>query len=253
MFCKNCGKEMDENSNYCPNCGAVLNAKAETAVFERTGTYAPYDASETAYNRAAARKETPVRGSLSIFPIFGIMGVVFMVITLAVTFYSDSMIDGLQKNLSQYYNEMNDGSLINQISGPVIDFFTGGARTQKLEDINNMAQDLVKGRDLMSASLLCALLSVFTSLAGVLRNIKKPAAGRVLFIFAYIFALGAGVLVVIACTMLYLINTLLIITVTASLLAFIMLVVEARRVKIIKSVFNSYPRKRSVPVNTSRM
>jgi uncharacterized membrane protein YvbJ len=26
MFCKNCGREVDDNTQFCPNCGAQVNA-----------------------------------------------------------------------------------------------------------------------------------------------------------------------------------------------------------------------------------
>ena len=34
MFCKNCEKEIDENANFCPNCGEQINhSKKKTNVF----------------------------------------------------------------------------------------------------------------------------------------------------------------------------------------------------------------------------
>ncbi|MDR1558283.1 MAG: zinc ribbon domain-containing protein, partial [Clostridiales bacterium] len=147
MFCKNCGKESDDGTNYCSSCGAALNARAETATLERIGAYAPYDKSDTLYNIMSSRKEAPVRGSLSVLPLFGTMGVALMVVSLMVTIYSYSMIDGLQKNLLQYYNQMNDDSLVGQIGGAVMDFFTDGALTQKLDDVKKMEQDLINGRN----------------------------------------------------------------------------------------------------------
>ena len=231
MFCKNCGKETDDNSNFCPNCGAALNAKA-------IAPYAPYDKTDALYNMTGRKdKDMPVRGSLSILPLFGIAGVVLMVITLMITYYSYNMIDSLKKNLSQYYSQITDDSLVNRISSPIIDFFTGGSLTQKREDITKMEQDLVGGKDFMTAGLGCAALCVLAGLAGVLRNMKKPSKGRLLFIFASILAAAAPVLVVIACATLYLINTQLIITITASVLGFIMLVVESQRIKIFQITY----------------
>lgn len=29
MYCKNCGKELDENTNFCPNCGASQNIDSQ--------------------------------------------------------------------------------------------------------------------------------------------------------------------------------------------------------------------------------
>jgi len=249
MYCKNCGKETDNNSNYCPNCGSALNSRADIDTLERIGSYAPYDKSDHLYNIITNRKETPVRGTLGVLPLFGIMGVVLMIIALIITLYSYNMIDGLQKNLLQYYNQITDNSLAGKIGSPIIDFFTGGALTQKRQDITKMEQDLRNGKDIMSVGLLCAVLSVLTGLAGVLRNIKKPSEGRIMFLFAYIFSLITPVLVLIACTMLFLINTWLIVTVTASLLAFIMLIVESQRIKIVKVTYNhNYPRKRPIRV-----
>ena len=95
----------------------------------------------------------------------------------------------------------------------------------------------------MTAGLLCAFLSVLKGLAGVMRNMKKPANGRAPFALACITAAAAPVCVVIACTMLYLINTVLIVTITASVLGFLMLFVESQRVKIFKVTYNySYKR-----------
>ncbi|MDR2650600.1 MAG: zinc ribbon domain-containing protein [Clostridiales bacterium] len=252
MFCKNCGREMDDSTNYCSSCGAALNARAETATLERIGMYA-YDKSDPLYNIIANRKETPVRGSLSVLPLFGVMGVVLMVVTLMVTLYSYSMIDGLQKNLLQYYNQMSDDSLVGQIGGAIMDFFTDGALTQKREDVKKMEQDLIDGRNIMSAGLACALASVLFALGGVMRNIKKPAEGRVLFALACLLSVVAPLLVFIAYTRLYLINTFLIVTITSSALAFIMLIIESQRVKIIRAAYiHNHPHKRPVPVKAAR-
>ena len=247
MFCRNCGKEMDNNTNYCSICGAALKDPADASAIERIGSYTQFDMYSHPNNITANRKELPVKGSLSFLPLFGIMGIVLMVITLMVTFYSYNMIAGLQKNLQQYYNELNDDSLVGRIGGSVMDFFTDGALTQKREDIQKMEQDLINGKNAMSAGLVCALLSVLTGLAGVLRNIKRPAEGRGFFLFSIVFSLVTPVLVFIACTMLYLINTILLLNITSSIMALIMLVIESQRLKIIKAAYMhnyGYPRKR---------
>jgi len=240
MYCKNCGRETDDNSNFCPNCGADLGGKP-------AGPYAQPDAP---YG-AAARKErdVPMRGSLSILPLFGIMGVVLMVVTLMAAYYSYNMINSLQKDLNTYYSQITDDSIVGQISSPIIDFFTGGALTQKREDITKMGQDLQVGLKYITYGLLCSVLSVLTGLFGVMRNIKRPSAGRVLFILSSITALGALALVVIACAMLYLINNLLAVTITASTVGFFMLIVEARRVKVFQT---TYPQKRGIRVKAAR-
>lgn len=37
MFCKNCGKQIDENAKFCENCGASMHGNAETASNEKSG------------------------------------------------------------------------------------------------------------------------------------------------------------------------------------------------------------------------
>ena len=61
MFCRNCGKDIQDGMDLPAN-----------------------------------RKEMPVKGSFSIFPFFGIMGVKLMVISLMVSLYSYNQIDAEQ-------------------------------------------------------------------------------------------------------------------------------------------------------------
>ena len=32
MYCRNCGKELDENARFCPNCGANIQSNAQPSV-----------------------------------------------------------------------------------------------------------------------------------------------------------------------------------------------------------------------------
>ncbi|MDR1558286.1 MAG: hypothetical protein LBS84_01075, partial [Clostridiales bacterium] len=95
--------------------------------------------------------------------------------------------------------------------------------------------------------------SVLFALGGVMRNIKKPADGRALFALACLLSLITPALVFFAYTMLYLINTSLIITITSSILAFIMLIVESQRIKIIRGAYiHNHSHKRPVPAKAER-
>ena len=40
MFCKNCGKEIDDNAAICPHCGVVVNSAQFQPVKQETNTIA---------------------------------------------------------------------------------------------------------------------------------------------------------------------------------------------------------------------
>jgi len=181
MFCRGCGKEMEDYSNYCSRCGIALSVRAETATLDRIGSYK----TDPRYATHANRKEMPVKGSLSIIPLFGVMGLKFMVISFMVTLYG--------------YN------------------------------LPEMEQ-LVNGINVMPVLIICALLSVLFSLAGVLSNIKNPVEGRVVFFLSFFFSLVTTVLAYIT-FILNSINNIMIISITSSTFALLMFLIESQRIK----------------------
>ncbi len=72
MYCKNCGKEIDDNSTFCPYCGQQIN---ENTDYYYTGNN----------NNNNIKKESQVIGILAIIfsALGGWLGIIFAIIGLA--------------------------------------------------------------------------------------------------------------------------------------------------------------------------
>lgn len=64
MYCRNCGKELDEDARFCPNCGAEQESFAQT---------------ETVYTTAAVVEDKPPR----VWSVFSTIGKVLGIVCLA--------------------------------------------------------------------------------------------------------------------------------------------------------------------------
>lgn len=66
MFCKNCGKEIDEGMEYCAGCAAQAESEpAEEQAVPPAGALPNADFSQT-----LAREEEPTKGTEEAFPVF---------------------------------------------------------------------------------------------------------------------------------------------------------------------------------------
>jgi hypothetical protein len=164
-------------------------------------------------------------------PIIGILGLIFITIALMINLYSYQIVSELKANLRSYYEQLNDPSIFGQIGGKFIDFFTGGAQTQKKKDIEQMEKDLVNGLRVMEVGLGFAGLATIFGFTAVMINVKKPTAGRSQFIASYIFAIIEPVIVIWASVMLLMFTGILLLGVTSSLLGIMFLIIETQRLQ----------------------
>ncbi|MDR3238686.1 MAG: zinc ribbon domain-containing protein [Clostridiales bacterium] len=216
MFCKRCGNTLEDGSFFCDQCGAAVqeNAPRET---------------QPAPNAADWHAKTPQETDGGL-PIFGILGLVFTIVSLMISLYSFRIVSDLKQNLRDYYAQMDDTSALGQWGGQIVDFFTSGSLTKKRQDVQQMESELTLGVNVMGLGVACAGVAALICFFGVLRNMKKPSAGRALFAAAYIFALFAPALVFYASIILYTITGLLLIGVTVSILGVLFMIIEARRI-----------------------
>ncbi|MDR1914245.1 MAG: zinc ribbon domain-containing protein [Clostridiales bacterium] len=234
MFCKTCGKENSDETYYCISCGAQLRAvvgadDTVTMDYSRSDRM-PSPPPFSGRPQMEVHRDIPMRGSFDLLPLFGIFGLVLMVVTLMISLYTYSIVTTLESSLSDYEAQLSDDSLVGQIGGSIMDFFTNGALTQKHDDIIKMKEELALGTDILSVGVGCAVLSVIFSIIGVMRNIKKPTGGRPVFVVSFLFAIASPVLILFASLMMYIINTQLVICVTTALVGILMLLIEIQRI-----------------------
>ena len=76
MYCKNCGKEIDDNSTFCPYCGQQIAENADKI-------YKGFNNQNNNYNNN--KKESQVIGILAIVfsALGGWLGIIFAIIGLA--------------------------------------------------------------------------------------------------------------------------------------------------------------------------
>lgn len=67
MFCKNCGKQIPDDSNYCPECGCALNSTNANSVFVQTPEYAK----EPKYNTEAVKPVVEQSKQTSVWAMIG--------------------------------------------------------------------------------------------------------------------------------------------------------------------------------------
>ena len=61
MFCKNCGKELNDNAKFCPHCGVKVTGEDQTPVNETQTVQAPvYETVET--ESAQTAYQEPILG-----------------------------------------------------------------------------------------------------------------------------------------------------------------------------------------------
>lgn len=92
MYCKYCGNDIDENSKFCPNCGANIEAEQVENTSSESTSYSAPDYSQSQYaNYTPTYTQNPNEGQglaiagfvcslVSIFCfgiILGILGIVF--------------------------------------------------------------------------------------------------------------------------------------------------------------------------------
>ncbi|MBP5343438.1 zinc-ribbon domain-containing protein [bacterium] len=85
MFCSNCGKEIDDNSKYCPYCGAIneFDGTTSTKTVVEENNDKRYERFRD-YENAEYFNETPTIGILAlVFSILGgYLGLIFGIIGL---------------------------------------------------------------------------------------------------------------------------------------------------------------------------
>lgn len=71
MYCKNCGKEIDENVNFCPYCGASQSSTSHNTngtdydPFNEKKEYNPFDEQKTNYQQTQQNSEPPIKDLIS--------------------------------------------------------------------------------------------------------------------------------------------------------------------------------------------
>jgi hypothetical protein len=173
------------------------------------------------------------RGILGVLPVFGVFGVVLLLVATMVSLYTYSMVFALEASLNEYKNQLTDESPIGQVGSAIMDFFTDGAMSQKREDVVEMQAGLTVGKNIMSVGVGCSILAVILGMTGVMRNIKRPTGGRMGINMAALFAVFAPVLMVASCFLIYIINTQLVVCVTTGLVAVLLLMVESQRIHVL--------------------
>ncbi|MDR1540865.1 MAG: zinc ribbon domain-containing protein [Clostridiales bacterium] len=231
MYCRSCGTQIDDDSRFCEKCGTEVNS-AEP-FFEDDG---PYE-----HDSRHERERTYVHGDIprnfSTLPVFGIIGAILLVVSLMTILYTYSFIAGLHSNLQAYSSQIDGDTLIERVGGDLLDLFTGGAATQKRDELQRLDNDIKLGRNIMTGGLFCAALALLTSVLGVLRNIRKPISGRGFFGAAFIASIICPILVFISSMLLYIVNFMLLITLTCNVIAIILFIVETARIRALRISF----------------
>ena len=93
MFCKKCGKKVDEADTFCPKCGTPIN----DAIAPAQGPVQPMYY-QNQYGGYPAPK-VPGNGSSIAGMVLGIIGLVYALITLMALMSPDFEIDILEKKL----------------------------------------------------------------------------------------------------------------------------------------------------------
>lgn len=90
MFCKYCGKELDEHAAFCPNCGAKNDTVGETAARATVNETAAANHSAPSDDKGKANK-------------LGIAGFVVSLISLGLEYYyAIASIVGLERGRIRY-------------------------------------------------------------------------------------------------------------------------------------------------------
>jgi hypothetical protein len=173
-------------------------------------------------------------GHYSPLPIAGILAAILLIAAFAITFYNFSIISGLQKNLSLYGDQLEGTTTFEKFGGQVIDFFSGGARTRRLEEVAQMNKDLQLGASILTVAVGFSGLALLMSLLGVFRNAKKAVAGRAAFATSAAASLVFPVLLFSASIILYTFTTLMLICLFCAFIAAFLLFTETRRIRKLK-------------------
>ncbi len=121
MFCKYCGKELSNNTDYCMGCGAVVEKDVQqndssSAAFAAIGFFIPIVGLilYIAYGKKMPKRaKSAGKGALIGYITNTVLATVFLVFYFSVLFssiygYSNSVIDVLNK--VDYYSELADDS-----------------------------------------------------------------------------------------------------------------------------------------------
>lgn len=106
MFCKNCGKELDDGATFCTACGAQLNKTETQSTFETTvNTFATK--AKTTINSGVLKKYVTKKNVI-------ILAAVIVVVCIIGTMFSSNNAVNIVKNGYFYVNEnMTVGELFN--------------------------------------------------------------------------------------------------------------------------------------------